>query len=188
MMGDMAKDQAVRYFNRTVDSLNEEFDSLMKDANYISLILSFNAADQSQILTGRNAIETYRELESDRILTRSVNDFYSYRSYISSIMLCGVNGRVFSNGVVLSPGEISGMPWFTDLEQSGQNGIFIKTHSNDTTENRQKSYVISAGRKLLNGDKHIGYLLVDISYEYINNRFSKSVMENSWHLPEGRWI
>lgn len=179
MMGDMAKDQAVRYFNRTVDSLNEEFDSLMKDANYISLILSFNAADQSQILTGRNAIETYRELESDRILTRSVNDFYSYRSYISSIMLCGVNGRVFSNGVVLSPGEISGMPWFTDLEQSGQNGIFIKTHSNDTTENRQKSYVISAGRKLLNGDKHIGYLLVDISYEYINNRFSKSVMDGS---------
>lgn len=179
MMGDMAREQAVRYVNSSVDSLNAEFDSLMKDASYISLILSFNAIDQSQILSGRNAIETYRELESDRILTRSVNDFYSYRSYISSILLYGVNGRVFSNGVVLAPEEITDMPWFEALDRSGEAGVFIRTHSNYVSENHQKNYVISAGRKLWNKDSHIGYLLVDISYDYINSRFSPMVLDGS---------
>ena len=107
MMGDMAREQAVTYFKSTVNSLNEEFDSLLKDTNYISLILSFNASDQSPILTEPDYIETYQQLERDRILTRSVNDFYSYRSYISSILLCGTNGRSFSNGVALTPEELA---------------------------------------------------------------------------------
>lgn len=178
-MGDMAREQAVRYVNSSVDSMSAEFDSLMKDASYISLILSFNAIDQSQILSGQHGIETYRELESDRILTRSVNDFYSYRSYISSILLYGVNGRVFSNGVVLAPEEIAVMPWFEALDGSGEEGVFIRTHSNYVSENRQKSYVISAGRKLWSRDRHIGYLLVDISYDYINSRFGPAVLDGS---------
>lgn len=179
MMGDMARSQAVSYFKSTVDSLNEEFDNLLKDTNYISLILSFNAADQSEILTEDVAIETYRQLESDRVLTRSVNDFYSYRSYISSILLCGTNGRNFSNGVALTYEELKEMPWFEELDQSGEQGIFIKTHTNYSHSNQQKSYVMSVGRKLWSGEKPIGYLLVDISYDYINKRLSKAVTEDS---------
>lgn len=179
MMGDMAREQAVTYFKSTVESLNEEFDNLLKDTNYISLILSFNASDQSPVLTEANSIDTYQQLERDRILTRSVNDFYSYRSYISSILLCGINGRVFSNGVALSPDELAAMPWFEELDQSGDSGIFIKTHTNYSSANQQKSYVISIGRKLWANDKHIGYLLVDISYDYINNRLSKAVTDDS---------
>lgn len=179
MMGDMARGQAVTYFKSTVDSLNEEFDSLLKDANYISLILSFNASDQSPILTEEDSIDTYQQLERDRILTRSVNDFYSYRSFISSILLCGINGRSFSNGVALSPDVLVTMPWFEELDQSGDSGIFIKTHSNYITSKPKKSYVISVGRKLWSNDRHIGYLLVDISYDYINNRLSKAVTDDS---------
>lgn len=179
MMGDMAREQAVTYFKNTVESLNEEFDNLLKDTNYISLILSFNASDQSPVLTEPNSIDTYQQLERDRILTRSVNDFYSYRSYISSILLCGTNGRVFSNGVALSPDELTEMPWFKELDQSGDSGIFIKTHTNYSSVNQQKSYVISVGRKLWSNDRHIGYLLVDISYDYINNRLSKAVTDDS---------
>lgn len=179
MMGDMAREQAVTYFKSTVNSLNEEFDSLLKDTNYISLILSFNASDQSPILTEPDYIETYQQLERDRILTRSVNDFYSYRSYISSILLCGTNGRSFSNGVVLTPEELAAMPWFEELDQSGDSGIFIKTHTNYSPEKQKKSYVISVGRKLWSNDKHIGYLLVDISYDYINKRLSQAVTDDS---------
>ena len=179
MMGDMARGQAVTYFKSTVNSLNEEFDSLLKDTNYISLILSFNASDQSPILTEPDYIETYQQLERDRILTRSVNDFYSYRSYISSILLCGTNGRSFSNGVALTPEELAAMPWFEELDQSGDSGIFIKTHTNYSPEKQKKSYVISVGRKLWANDKHIGYLLVDISYDYINKRLSQAVTDDS---------
>lgn len=169
-MSDMAEEKAISHFAVSVDAVNEEMDSLLKDASYISLILSFHAEEQSKILTESSTIENYRQLESGRALTRSVSDFYSYRNYINSILLVGKNGNEFSNGITLSMPELKKQPWFPRLEQDQGEGVFIKTHSNYAGNSTYPTRVISVGRKLFDKEEPIGYLLVDLSYDYVTGR------------------
>lgn len=169
-MSDMAEDKAISHFAVSVKAINDEIDSLLKDASYISLILSFHAEEQSKILTGNKAIENYRQLESERAITRSISDFYSYRNYISSILLIGENGNEFSNGVTLSMTELRKQKWFEKLQKDDGNGTFIKTHNNYTGSSPYTTTVISVGRRLFDSGKPIGYLLVDLSYDYVKSR------------------
>lgn len=169
-MSDMAEEKAISHFAVSVQAVNDEIDSLLKDASYISLILSFHAEEQSKILTGNKTIENYRQLESQRAITRSISDFYSYRNYISSILLVGENGNEFSNGVTLPMSELKKQDWFETLKEDDGSGVFIKTHSNYTGSSPYTTTVLSAGRRLFDKGEPIGYLLVDLSYDYVKNR------------------
>lgn len=170
-MSDMAEERAISHFAVSVNAVNDEMDNLLKDASYISLILSFHAEEQSKTLTGSSTIGNYSQLESQRAITRSVSDFYSYRNYISSILLVGENGNEFSNGVTLPTPELKRQPWFSKLDQDEGKGVFIRTHSNYTGTAVYKTSVISVGRRLFDNDQPIGYLLVDLSYDYVKRRF-----------------
>ena len=176
-MSDMAEEKAISHFAMSINLVNDEMDNLLKDANYISLVLSINATDQRKVLTGRRTIENYSQLESERTLSRSISDFYSYRNYINSILLFGVNGNEFANGVTLPVSELMEKPWFEKLKQDSGDGVFLGTHANYTGGNTHEVYVLSAGRKIVDKEETIGYVLVDLSYDYMKRNFSSITSE-----------
>lgn len=178
-MSDMAREKAISRLSSSIDTISSELDNLQKDASYISLILSFSAEEESHILTGSLLIEDYRQLESERSLTKTVSDFYSYRNYINSIFLCGINGKVFSNGMPQSKLELAEQPWFGKIVDDTGNGVFIGTHTNAREDMKNKNYVISAARRLMSAGETIGYVVVDISYEYMVKRFANMVERGS---------
>lgn len=178
-MSDMAREKAISRLSSSIDTISSELDNIQKDASYISLILSFSAEEESHILTGGLLIEDYRQLEGERSLTKTVSDFYSYRNYISSILLRGINGKVFSNGMPQSKLDLTDQPWFDKILEDQGNGVFIGTHTNDGESGRNKNYVVSAARRLMSSGQTIGYVVVDISYEYMVKRFANMVEKGS---------
>ncbi len=176
-MSDMAEEKAISHFAMSINLVNDEMDNLLKEANYISLVLSINATDQRKVLTGSRTIENYSQLESERSLSRSISDFYSYRNYINSILLFGVNGNEFANGVTLPVSELMEKPWFEKLKQDSGDGVFLGTHANYTGGNTHEVYVLSAGRKIVDKEETIGYVLVDLSYDYMKRNFSSITSE-----------
>ena len=161
-----------------IKSANDNFELTLKDVDYLSTIISLNRPNVIDVLSQNSKDGEYDQLLMDRKLDDFIESLYGYKFYISSILVCGENGKRYARGSTLSTDAIKRNSWYDEIIQRKGNKLVIRTHSNvgqgDASE--LNSYnVISIARAIMKDSKVLGFVMIDFRYDIVKKIFSTNI-------------
>lgn len=160
---------------RSITEENDNFEFTMKDIDYISTIISLNKPNVIDVLEGDPVGSVFDRLQKDRKLDNFISSLYGYKYYISGIQVVGVNGRSYSQGRAVPPDAFRASHWYQTMESLRGNPVFVTTHASgslDKVSAFDNQNVVSIARSIMDGDKQVGYVMVDFNYEVVRQMFS----------------
>jgi two-component system, sensor histidine kinase YesM len=179
-----AEDMSLAYVNELVRVSTDNFEVVLRDANTII----------SSVVTNKgNIISVYSKkmtdydsngalLEDNRKVENYIQGLYSYKQYISGLMVTGLEGRSFTYGVVPSLEKLKAQSWYVDLINKEGNTVVIPPHElsldneaiTDSDNIDYSKMAISIAKPILDISNNyvIGFAIVDIKGEILQDIFN----------------
>lgn len=153
----------------------KNFEVALKDIEYLSTIIALNKPNVIDVLKNNGNIKNnYEILVNQRKLDNYLSDIYSYKYYITGIVVSGKDGKTYSQGSgTLVNGENS--KYIYDIVEKDPDKVHIWAHSMyDVNDMRpsSSSNVISVGRAIKDKGKVIGFVIIDCRYDIIKSLFN----------------
>ena len=161
-----------------IKSENENFEVTLRDIDYLSTVISLNRPNVIDVLSSSRDNTEYQGLLLDRKLDDFIESLYGYKFYISSILVCGENGKRYSRGSTLSTETIKNNYWYDQIISGKGKRFFIRTHSNSANGNASSSIysnVISIARAIMDKNKVLGFVMIDFRYDIVDKIFSAKI-------------
>ena len=178
-----AEDLALTYVGEMLRVSTESCEIVLKDMNSVISSVVTNPGNVVAVFSRKAS-----EYDSNQALladNRKVEDYitglYSYKQYVNGLMVAGLDGRSFTNGVVPSLDQIRAQSWYGDLLNKEGRTIFIPPHFIPSDGSLGSApggveyldQVISVGKPILNssGTEIIGFAIADIQCGMLQETF-----------------
>ncbi|MFO7160055.1 MAG: sensor histidine kinase [[Clostridium] cellulosi] len=157
----------------SVNTISSNLDLIIDTVNNQSKMLISSSAIQSVLRS--NGLKDYTQKQIDNYLT----EFTNFYEAISSIYIFDNNGHEYyvenDDMKNLSLKKLKSTDWYKELDEKF-GGYILKVNAGGAFDNTSRNY-ISLMRRIndINTQKPIGYMVVNISTDYIYSSFGKQV-------------
>lgn len=179
-----AEDMSLTYVNELVRVSTDNFEVVLKDAN--SIISSVVTNKGNIISVYSKKISDYESngelLEDNRKVENYLQGLYSYKQYINGLMVTGLEGRSFTNGVVPTLEKLQAQSWYDDLINKDGKTVVIPPHdlsldseaNADSDKTDYSKMAISIAKPILDISNNyvIGFAIADIKGEILQDIFN----------------
>jgi len=175
------RESSEEFMIRSITEMNESFELTMKDIDYISTMISLNRPNVIDVLVGDPEDTVFDQLQKDRKLDNYISSLYGYKYYISGISVVSGKGRVYSQGTSLPVAQFQASPWYASMTERQGRPVFVTTHAGsslDRVSEFPSQNVVSIARTIRDGNRQVGYVLIDFGYEFVKRMFSRPLVQS----------
>lgn len=162
-----------------MDVSNQNFETSLKDINYIAALLSseVNSQIKSKVVKWiNNDYDNSKDmLDGRRDLQEHMTSLCSFKSYVHGMTIYDFEGHSLGYGISTPTREVVMMEWYEKIKNEEIDVLYLKPHSySEYHESAKTDQVFTIVRAVKDYGKTIGFVMADVRSQLLDDMYDIS--------------